>query len=136
MSIDFLKHKTRTERVNLLHANAQKRIDYSYFKPLTEDELNDQKDIFIERMTQVDAAAKALDEAKAEYKLATEIPSKEAKLAFQIIKAKGKEVTEGVYLIPNYESNTIDYINEEGECVYTRRMLAEERQTMMKISNE
>lgn len=136
MSIEFLQQRSRSERLNLLHANAQKRIDYTYFKHLSEDELNEQKELYFDKMAQVDVAAKALDVAKAEYKLATELPSKEAREAYKVIKAKGKEVTEEVYLIPNYDSNMIDYINENGECVYSRRMLPEERQIMMKVSNE
>lgn len=136
MSTEFLRQRSRAERLNLLHANAQKRINYTYFKQFNEDELNEQKEIYFDRMALIDAEAKKLDEAKAEYKLATELPQMQAKEAYRVIKAKGSEVTEEVYLIPNYDTNTIDYINEEGGCVHSRRMLPEERQIMMKVSND
>ncbi len=133
---DFIKNKSRAERINLLQANAQKRIEYSYFKTFTEDELNEQKEIYFQSMAEIDIEQKKLDEAKAAFKLATERPSMIAKEAYKIIKAKGAEVLEDVYLIPNYETSMIDFINENAEVVFSRRMLPEERQIMMKVSNE
>ncbi len=136
MSTEFIKHKPRAERINILHANAQKRIDYSYFKPLTEDELNEQKEIYFHEMGLIDLEQQKLDEAKAEFKFATDIPSKTAKDAYAVIKAKGIAVIEEVYLIPNYDTSMMDYINEAGEVVFSRRMLQEERQMMLKVSSE
>ena len=72
-----------------------------------------------------------LDEAKESLNL----KPKSQKKWHGTIRAKGMQVSEDVYLIPNYESGIMDYVNEDGETVFSRRLLPTERQIIMKAVN-
>lgn len=136
MTTEFLKNKSKSERINILSANAQQRIPFDYLKPLTEDQLNEFKEAYFASMSALDSAKKKLDHAKEVFKIESAIPAADAKTAYDIIKEKAISIQEEVYLIPNYETLMIDYVNDQGEVVFNRRMLPGEKQIMMKVSNE
>lgn len=131
-----LRNLSKSDRMDMLVANATKREQFSYFKQLTEDELAEKKEIYFREMAKIDAAKQELEKAKAEFKEATAIPNQIITENYAVIKNKGTTVTEDVYLITNHETGTVDYVNEDGETVFSRRILPAERQIMMKVSND
>ncbi len=132
----MFENRTPRERSEILSANAQKREEFSYFKTLTEDELNEVREAYFKSRAEIDAAQADLDRAKAEFKEATAIPKADAKESYETIKMKGVQVTEEVYLVPNHDSSTMDYVTEDGVVVYSRKLQASEKQYMLKVSNE
>ncbi len=132
---NYLKTKSSAERIDILSANAQKKESFSYFKQYSEEELLEEKENYFNHMSRMDSAKANLERAKAEFKELTAVPAQIAKESYTIISNKGKQITEDVYLIPNHDAATIDYVNEDGETVFTRRMLAGERQLMLKVSS-
>ena len=125
----------RAARLEILSENAQKKERYTYFKQLSEDELNEEKEKYFKHKAELDAIEAEFEKAKAKYKEEKAMPESIVSQSYQVIKNKGLNVTEMVYLIPDYSNGTMDYVNEGGESVFNRRMFANERQIMMRASN-
>lgn len=132
---DFFKNKDRADRIELLSANATKKETFNYFKPLTEDQLEPFHEVYFSAKHKIEAATEVLEEAKKQFKSVTEEPKEEMAEAYGTIRAKGMQVSEDVYLIPNYEAGIMDYVNEDGDTVFSRRLLPTERQIIMKAVN-
>lgn len=131
-----LKNHSWAERVDILSANAVKKEKFGYFKPLTEDQLAPFKDEYFKAQARIDGEKENLDAAKEAFKIATAEPMANLKENYAVIKAKGQQVEEYVYLVPDQGQGIMEYINDAGEVVFSRRLNASEKQTMLKVSND
>lgn len=124
----------KTSTQELLESNAVAMQEFSYFKQISEEELNDHKENYFANMATIDTARNALGKAKEIFKEAVKIPSSDASKDYEVIKDKGIHVTEQVYLIPNYDTMMMDYTNVEGTVVFSRKLQANERQMFIKTA--
>lgn len=111
--------------------------NYQYTKNYTPEELLDMK----EELSVVTINLSELSEEKkqvvAEIKEKMKpIQAKQDELLTGI-KYKSRLVKERVYLIPDFERRMMDYVNEEGEVVSSRRLTKDENQFRLPLaSNE
>lgn len=130
------KTKSKSDRIELLSANANKREQFTYFKKMGEDELKQFEQRYFSLHAEIDIHEEQLLLAKEEFKLAVQSLKSELQECYEVVKSKGEQITEEVYLIANHETSIMEYLNSEGEVVFSRRLLPTENQTMMKVVNE
>ena len=130
-----LKNQSKAERIETLSANASKLEQFSYFKKMGEDELKTYEQKYFSLHAEIDIHSDQLALAKEEFKNAVTPLKSELQECYSVVKAKGEQITEEVYLIPNHEAGVMEYINSEGEVVFSRRLMPAENQIMMKVVN-
>lgn len=127
-----LSPQEKKDNLEAMAYNIEKQF---YHKPLTDAELQKYKD----ELTQAAIKKGALE---AEYKLLAKnhkerikpIAEKYAQ-CLDTIKNNGVLTEGNIYMIANHESGHMGYYNEEGELISMRRLLPEERQENLFISN-
>jgi hypothetical protein len=130
------KTKSKADRIELLSANASRREQFTYFKQMGEDELKQFEQRYFALHAEIDTHEEQLLLAKEEFKQAVAPLKSEMTECYAVVKSKGEQITEEVYLIANHEAGIMEYMNSEGELVFSRRLLPNENQTMMKVVNE
>ena len=130
------KNVPKDELPDLLAANAVKREDFDYFHSLTDEELARHKQEYFDAMSDIDREQEVLDAAKEKFKLDTAGPKVLAQNSYRVVKAKGIQVKEEVFLIPDFDNQVMEYINSEGEIVFSRKLYANERQYKIRAVNE
>lgn len=124
----FMPDATLKERRELLHASADKVEEGSYYKPLTEDELNAAKDDLTDAVIETNR----LMEEKAELAKALneQIKTKkvETKNLLTMIKTRQVEKVGVTYEMHNHTTGMLECYDEDGDLLYTRRLKPDERQ--------
>lgn len=118
------------ERIRLLESNATDVVNgFTYQRNLDDQDLVDERKTYSDLQIEVSR----LEEVK---KVEVERMNSEIKVkkllaarSLAMIRSQREEVTETVYVIPNFDSNTICTYNSEGMLVAERPMRASERQT-------
>lgn len=131
-----LKNKSKTDRIEVLSANAVRREQFAYFKQMGEDDLKLFEQRYFSLHAEIDTHEEQLQLAKEEFKQAVAPLKTELQECYAVVKSKGEQITEEVYLIPNHEAGIMEYLNSDGEVVFSRRLLPNENQTMMRVVNE
>lgn len=117
------------ERIRLLESNATEMVDgFTYQRNLDDDDLSEERekycDIQLELLRLEEVKKAENDRMNAEIKVKKLLAGR----CLGMIRTKREEVTETVYVIPNFDSNTICTYNSEGILVAERPMRASERQ--------
>lgn len=95
---------------------------------LTDDEQLAMKDELLHGLLELDRHAEALSAVKSEYKeLMEPIRSKIGRLKSEL-RAGYRLETKTVYLVQNFDTGNMDYMTDDGEVVFSRRLLLSERQ--------
>jgi hypothetical protein len=125
----FMPELSLNERRELLHAQADKIEEGSYYKPLTEEELTARKDslstIVLDHSDMVEEKAelvKGLNERIKE-------KVTEKKKVLQAIRTRQEERNGIQYHLQNYETGMVEVYDEDGELIYSRRLRPDEKQT-------
>lgn len=122
--------------MNVFSTEAFATEDRLYMRPLEQSELDKAKD----ELSGVAIQMNALDEELEAFKEAWKLRMKPAKSAFvelrTLIKNKAVQSTGTLYLIKNWDDQMIEYYDETGIMVQSRRMTPEERQTGIRITQD
>lgn len=124
----ILQDVGRIERRQLLRDSAQKMEEFTYPRPLEGEELTHLKDEY-----HVNAIKMAkLEEKKKEFMENWKADVKPLKLQMAeqmtMMRSKVEEITEDVYLMPEFDEDMMGYYNGDGKLVYSRPLMPEERQ--------
>lgn len=116
---------------NQLEANADKIEDFSYFKEYESSELEKKREDKIRN----DLKLRLVKLEIKEFKDVNQKPLEKANdILLNEIESRGRTITEKCYLIANRESEMMEYFNNEGEMIHSRKLLPEERQLNIQIS--
>lgn len=124
----LFENETPVRRKQLLADNAESKDAYTYFKKYTAEELETVQAYYFKDAVALEKADNELAIAKEVYKQSAK-PKKE-RMADNLrgIRDKGRTVTEDVFLLANFDEGTMDYYNEDGVCVNSRRLTQDEKQ--------
>ncbi len=118
------------ERIRLLESNATEVVDgFTYQRNLTDDDLSEERELYCDLQLEI-LRLEEVKKAEVE-RMNAEIKAKKlsAGRCLGMIRTKREEVRETVYVIPNFDDNTICTYNADGQLVAERSMRASERQS-------
>lgn len=126
--MEIPKNLTTQELQDWLEANADSSKMDTYFRPFEQSELDEARTKYAEFSTDMeDVLEQFKEEAKA---MKAELKSRRNRLnaVLKTIRRKGIEETATVYVIKNFENQTISTYSRLGTIINQRRMTPEERQ--------
>lgn len=129
----LFENYSKADRIRALRDNAERAEDFHYFKNYDQEEMEALKDQYFQDAAELKKYEDALAMAKVEFKMNATPIKDSMREAFSGIQSKGRTVTEQVYLLADHEAGMMEYYNEAGDLVHTRRLLPDERQLRMKI---
>lgn len=124
----------KAERIQVLRDNAERSEDFSYFREYEPEELDLLKDQYFQDASELQKHEEKYNAAKAEFKVNADPIKAKMKETFTGIRIKGRTVTEMVYLLADHENNMMEYYNEAGVMIHSRRMLPDEKQLRIKMT--
>jgi hypothetical protein len=134
MKRKLFENYSKSERIQALKDNAEKSEEFSYFREYEPEELDLLKDQYFQEASELQKHEEKYNAAKADFKLNADPIKAKMKESFTGIRIKGRTVTEQVYLLADHENNMMEYYNEAGVMIHSRRMLPDEKQLRIKMS--
>lgn len=128
MEQKFLKTEQRSVRVQALKDNAEKTEEFTYPKALGADDLSFLKDNLVKDSVSLSKLEEERKEFLTQLKSKVKPLKQEVAVTLGKLRTKVEEVTEVVYLLADQEEGMMGYYNADGNLVYQRVLLAEERQ--------
>lgn len=113
------KKMTDENRLAMLQAMSIDSGVFSYTRDLTEEELEEKTQYYLEIIKKIQDEDLILSKAKAAHKAAVAEPKEIASELFNIIYNKKQPVEETVYHVPDLEAGELHYITASGEIVYS-----------------
>lgn len=113
------KKMTDENRLAMLQAMSIDSGVFSYTRDLTEQELEEKTQYYLEIIKKIQDEDVILAKAKAAHKAAVAGPKETASELFNIIYNKKQPVEETVYHVPDLEAGELLYITASGEVVYS-----------------
>lgn len=124
----FLPEATKSERTSALEENASKVEVTKYQKPLTEDELIQRREMFVDNAIKVSQKEDELKEIKDTFKSEID-PIKAVNKVLQAeIKTRQQTVEGTIYHLANHEDGMMETYDHEGIMISSRRLRPDERQ--------
>lgn len=140
MEAKIFQNVPAKERVQYLRDNAASSEEKTYSRPLDQAEVIKLQNEYAQKAIALNIAGEQLKLHREEFKVkAKPIKSDMAKL-MQGIRTSSEEITEEVFLLADMDEQQMGYYNQLGELIYSRPLLAQERQfsivdrSMSKIS--
>ena len=122
------------QRKQMLEDNADEIVEKSYTRKFNSTERNIRR----ARNSEIDLELEEIDEKLKQFK--EQIKSEreplvtEKKRILDEIKSDGEFVKGNVYKIVDTENREVNFYDEEGNCIESRRMTNQDRQIMMKFA--
>lgn len=132
MDENYFKGLSKSERVQMLRDNAEKTEKFGYMRNFDDDELANKKDEFAQKNIELRTVEDEFQIVKDDFKGRMKPMKEECYSLLDQIKNKGLFVTEDVYLLANQEAGVMEYYNESGQIVHTRKLNKDEKQ--MRVS--
>lgn len=131
-----LTELSEEDRQNVFSTEAFATEDRLYMRPLEQSELEKSKDELSDIAIKMNELDEELERFKEDWKLRMK-PLKQRFVATRTdLKNKAVQATGTLYLIKNWDDQMIEYYDESGIMVQSRRMTPEERQTGIRISQD
>lgn len=128
MKKQLFENSSPADRVKHLFNGADKVEEFSYMKRFKTEEIDQFKTELSEIAISLDAIDQEREVIKEEFKLRTKPLEKDLKRLLQYIRDKATSVKEKCAVMYDHERGMTEYYNEDGELVYSRPMMADERQ--------
>lgn len=123
----FMPELTPQERLRILESN-YKSENMNYQKPLTPDEVETRQAGLSKNSIKLFEHNEDLKKIKEDFKKKMEPLVTENYVFIKELKTGHMEVNGEVFMVPDYDSNMMEFIDPAGEMVFSRRLLPEERQ--------
>lgn len=123
------------ERKDNLEGICSSVEERTYHKPLTEEEAQEYKDLLTQTAIKQSLVQKEYDEVKAEFKDRLSPLKDQFSHYCDVLKNNGIPTTGKVYLVADAEENMMGYYDEKGVLISSRRLMPNERQNNLFISN-
>lgn len=129
MSKTFMPEVTdlRQKRI-ILQENADSVEETTYFKPLSEDELNDKKTTLTENSIQLADLDEEKKELVKKFKDKIDPIKEENKLLMAEIRSRQTRVKGNLYNMADHANGIMETYDEDGNFIGSRRLKPEERQ--------
>lgn len=128
MEKHFLKDVSRKERIQMLKDNAEHVEMFTYPRPLQDAELRKIKDETVQHSIDLERLEEAKKDFMAGHKAEVDPLKMMVKDKLQKIRSRNEEVEEEVFLLADQEEGMMGYYNGDGDLVYQRTLLPDERQ--------
>lgn len=125
----FNGQETPEEIVRILLDNCEGVEQMQYTKKLTEPELAQERENYVDNNIEIGQHNDELQAAKDLHKERVKPLKAENKAALKTLKSKHSEVTGRVFRVPNFDTKMMEFVNEEGTVVHERRLKPDENQT-------
>lgn len=136
MKTDDLKEMNALDRITMLQDSCDRAEQFSYTKEFTPEQLATFKDVHAELSMEVADKEEALKEETRVAREQIKQLKADAKKILTGLRYKSEQVTEQVFLFANHETGMMEYVNDSGDVVHTRRLMADERQLRIKVMKE
>jgi hypothetical protein len=128
MNKKLYKDESPEKRKEYLKNGADKIESLSYIKKFTSEEIREFKDNLSDLSIKKDGIDTDFDVVKQSFKEQLKPIKKEIKTTLTYLRDKARSVTEDCYVVYNYDNNSTEFYNGEGEMVYSRPMETSELQ--------
>lgn len=128
MDIERLKTLSAADRKAVLDSEAFKTEEGLYEKPLTPEELAYAKDQVSQLCITENQIQDELKDVKKTFKSRLDPIAVEKRLHLRNIKHKSQEKSGRLYLLQDFDTEMIHKVDQDGNVIYSRKMLPEERQ--------
>lgn len=124
------------ERISLLKAESDSINNESYERELTEDEVNEIRESYLELTFKIDKLDEEFSEQKAFYKANRKPFEIELLSMKEKIKTRKETVVGTLYSIANHHEGMMEVYNDRAELVSTRRLRPSEKQLRISSFNK
>lgn len=128
MSENFMPNATPQERTQALESHADSVKDGIYFKKLEQEEIDELRELYVEKDMKLDDLEEQKKTYLAELKSEQDPIKNEIKDLRKMIRTGQREILGKVYNVPDYPNKLMIQYNEYGEFLGSRRLRPEERQ--------
>jgi hypothetical protein len=128
MNKDFMPDIPAEQRMQLLKDNCDDHEETTYFRELSQNELDIKREELTENLITVSKLDEVLDEAKVKYKAEANPLKLANKMLLTEVKTRRSEVTGILFHIADHESGVMETFNELGEFISSRRLKPHEKQ--------
>lgn len=128
------------DRLQYIKDNAAASETKTYQRQLDKEEVIKLQNEYAQKAIELNIAEEELKRHRESFKAVAKPLKVELSTLMQGIRTSSEEITEEVYLLADMDEQMMGYYNAEGELIYSRPLLAKERQfsitsaTMSKIS--
>lgn len=119
------------QKLQLLIDNCDDSEETSYYRDLSQDELDGRREELVDNLTQISSAEEELNEHKLTFKTLADPLKLKNKTLLVEVKTRKAKVDGRLFHIYNQEDGMRETYDETGDLVSTRRLLPNERQRRM-----
>lgn len=128
MSKTFMPEIDPQQRVMILQQNADHIEEATYYKPLTQDELDARRELLTDNAIKLSEMEDEKKEIMQGFKSKMDPLAKENKKLLTEVKTRQAEINGNLYYMANHEEGIMETYDENGEFISSRRLRPEEKQ--------
>jgi peptidoglycan hydrolase CwlO-like protein len=134
MSVEAKKYENLPvdEREAMLEANCYNQEEMPIQKHFSEDEINEMRKTHVANSIAIKRKSEEFKKLKAEIDAFIKPLAEENNYLLQNVRAGYVEVNKQVYIFDDQETSMMNYYDNTGELVYSRRMMPHEKQLKIK----
>ncbi|MEP7198028.1 MAG: hypothetical protein ABI851_16030 [Saprospiraceae bacterium] len=132
-SENYFKDLEPSEIKRRLVDNADRIEEGEYFAPLSEEELEAERQIYTEKSIESAIINEELDKIKQEFKLKLKPLEIEIAIRLQRLRTKGESRKGNLYYMADQESGFMEIFNEAGDLIEKRRLRPDEKAKTLKF---
>lgn len=125
----FMPELEVKERLLLLQQNSDKIEETTYYKPLTQDELDVRRERLTDNAIKLSEYEDEKKEIMADFKSKSDPLAKENKMLLTEVKTRQAEVKGNLYHLANHDEGMMETYDGNGELISSRRLRPEEKQS-------
>lgn len=126
--LQFMPDATPQERLQALQNTADRVTEDTYYRPLTEEDLNERREIISDNEIKISDIIEEKKQAIADFKdMLDPIKKQKTKILYEI-RTKQVEEVGRLFQLANYADNMMETYDSNGYLISTRRLKANEMQ--------
>ena len=130
----FMPELSKNERLSILQNNADKIEQTTYLKPLTEEELNERREMLTDNCIKLGDLEEEKAEMVADFKAKIDPLKAVNKDLLWELRVKQAKVDGTLYHMANHDESMMETYDQNGELVATRRLRPDEKQTRIPLN--
>lgn len=119
------------QRIQLLRDNCDSQEQTTYYRDLTNDELDVKREQMLENLIKLNQWEEDLNQVKAGHKMKSTPIKDENKVLLVEVKTRKQQIHGTLYNIADHENGIMETYDEQGEFVSSRRLRPDEKQGSM-----
>lgn len=127
----FMPEMDPKQRIQLLRDNCDSQEQTTYYRDLTNDELDVKREQMLENLIKLNQWEEDLNQVKAGHKMKSTPIKDENKVLLVEVKTRKQQIHGTLYNIADHENGIMETYDEQGEFVSSRRLRPDEKQGSM-----